>query len=92
MLVAALGAAAWTLADDGSFRWRFGVLLVVSGTLLTLTGGGLQMSRFATKEIRVLLGASPERETATGSQVLTGFGVFLLVALPLIATGMTLTA
>ncbi|MGW0432890.1 hypothetical protein ACWDV4_10140 [Micromonospora sp. NPDC003197] len=87
LVIALLGAGAWTLADDGSFRWRFGVLLIAGGVLLTLTGGGLQLSRLETREVRAFLGAQPEREDATGGQVLTGIGIFLFVAVPLIATG-----
>ena len=89
-VIAVVAASVWTLVDDGDFRWRFGALLAGAGLLLTLTGGGLQMSRMETLHTRAFLGAHPEREEMAGARTLTGLGVFFFVSVPLIATGLVL--
>ncbi|MEU5940443.1 hypothetical protein ABZ807_14915 [Micromonospora sp. NPDC047548] len=89
--LAALAAAIWLAAKGGDFTQRFGLLLMILGALLAVTGD-LTLSRFGTMEARTIFGIPPEREDAGGGRVLTGVGIFLFVAAPLMAIGIWLAA
>ena len=84
--VAAVGAAVWLLVVGGAYRPKLGLALMVVGALIALTGG-TGISRFSDLDARAFLGAGPARDEATHTGALTGFGVFLLVSLPLFLMG-----
>jgi hypothetical protein len=90
LAVAAVGAGIWTIVDDGGFGRRFGLLLVICGIILAVTGGGFQVGRLATRDVRAFVGVGLEREGATGGRVLTSLGLFLFVSVPLMVVGVIL--
>ncbi|MEV0807725.1 hypothetical protein [Micromonospora sp. NPDC050200] len=87
--LAAFAAAVWLAAKGGEFTQRFGLLLMIFGVLLSVTGD-LTLSRFGTMQSRAVFGMAPEREDAGGGRVLTGVGIFLFVSAPLMVIGIWL--
>ena len=59
---------------------------MVAGALLSLTGG-LGTGRLESADARAFLGYGPERDEPSPGGALTGVGIFLLVALPLLVVG-----
>ena len=88
-VVAAAVAAAWTAVGGGSFRLHLAVALMVAAGLLALTGG-TALSRASTADARAFLGRGLDNEEQRTGAGLTGLGVFLLVALPLLVAGLLL--
>jgi hypothetical protein len=85
--LAALGAGAlWWALQDGGFRAKVAVALLIIAGLIALTGGNA-LNRSGTAEMRVLLGTGPDHEDPTTGAGLTGVGIFLFVSLPLFVTG-----
>ncbi|SCL45606.1 hypothetical protein GA0070606_0803 [Micromonospora citrea] len=91
LVVVAASAGIWVAVAGGDFRYRFGVALVVVGTLLGVTSD-LTLSRIGMLDARTIFGLAPERESGGGGRVLTGIGVFLFVGLPLVIVGIMLIA
>ncbi|MER5704335.1 hypothetical protein ABT023_20680 [Micromonospora sp. NPDC002296] len=91
LVVVAVAVGVWTVVGGGDFVFRFGVALIVVGTLLGLTGD-LTLSRIGMLPARATFGLAPEREDAGGGRVLTGVGIFLFVSLPLMVVGVTVLA
>ncbi|WP_433341868.1 hypothetical protein [Micromonospora sp. CA-111912] len=89
LVAVAVAVGVWTVVGGGDFVFRFGVALIVVGTLLGLTGD-LTLSRIGMLPARATFGLAPEREDAGGGRVLTGVGIFLFVSLPLMVVGVTL--
>ena len=86
VVVAVVAAAAWTAIDGDGFRAKCAIVLMVTAALVSFTGGNA-LSRASTDEARAFLGWGPEREDPDTGPGLTGFGVFLFVALPLFLAG-----
>ena len=84
--VSAVAALVWLLAAGGVYRPKLGLALMVVAGLLCLTGG-LGTGRLETADARAFLGAGPERDEPSVDGALTGIGIFLLVALPLLVVG-----
>jgi hypothetical protein len=85
-----LGAAGvWSWVGDGGLRQSFGVILMVLGGLLALTGGNA-LSRASTSDTYAFLGRGPDQEDPNSGEGLTPVGVFLLVSLPLLVLGLAL--
>ncbi|MGW1061514.1 hypothetical protein [Micromonospora rubida] len=91
LVAVAVAVGVWTVVGGGDFVFRFGVALIVVGTLLGLTGD-LTLSRIGMLPARATFGLAPEREDAGGGRVLTGVGIFLFVSLPLMVVGVTVLA
>ncbi|MFI1194690.1 hypothetical protein ACH4T9_15725 [Micromonospora sp. NPDC020750] len=91
LVAVAVAVGVWTVVGGGDFAFRFGVALIVVGTLLGLTGD-LTLSRIGMLPARATFGLAPEREDAGGGRVLTGVGIFLFVSLPLMVVGVTVLA
>ncbi|MFI0793343.1 hypothetical protein ACH4OY_11685 [Micromonospora rubida] len=91
LVAVAVAVGVWTVVGGGDFVFRFGVALIVVGTLLGLTGD-LTLSRIGMLPARAMFGLAPEREDAGGGRVLTGVGIFLFVSLPLMVVGVTVLA
>lgn len=91
--VAAVLAGGWTLVAGGPFPGRLGLVAVVLGAVVLLSGGGAWMRRDDWD-----LGALPAADLAPGDRPagrssgtrLTGTGFGLLVGLPLILIGAAL--
>jgi hypothetical protein len=83
---AAVGAGAWTLLADGSYRVALAVALMIAGGLLALTGGNA-FSRAGSMDAFAFLGMGPEHEDPHAGEGLTNLGIFLFVGLPLIVAG-----
>jgi hypothetical protein len=84
--VAALAALGWLLAAGGAYRPKLGLALMLVGGFLSLTGG-LGTGRLESADARAFLGYGPDRDEPSPSGALTGVGIFLLVALPLVLVG-----
>jgi hypothetical protein len=84
--VALATAGLWWVLQDGGFRVKVAIALVVIAGLIALTGG-TALNRGGTAEMRVLLGTGPDHEEPTTGAGLTGVGVFLFVSLPLFVAG-----
>ncbi len=84
--VAAVAALVWLLVAGGAYRPKLGLAMMVVAGLLSLTGG-LGTGRLETADARAFLGYGPERDEPSPGGPLTGIGVFLLVALPLLVAG-----
>ncbi|MCW2680303.1 MAG: hypothetical protein JWM62_1704 [Frankiales bacterium] len=84
-LASALLACLWWLVS-GEFLRRYGLVLMLLGTLVAITGG-TELSRATTSDARAVLGAGPDREAPGSGRHLTAVGVFLFVALPLVVAG-----
>ncbi|SCG67874.1 hypothetical protein [Micromonospora inositola] len=91
VVLIAAGVGVWVAVSGGEFTHRLGVGFLVVGALLGMTGD-LTLSRIETMPARSVFGLAPEREGAGGGRVLTGVGIFLFVAVPLIAVGILLVA
>lgn len=91
VVVIAVAVGIWVGVSGGNFTHRLGVAFMVVGALLGMTGD-LTLSRIETMPARSVFGLAPEREGAGGGRVLTGVGIFLFVAVPLIAVGVLLVA
>lgn len=90
VVVAAVGAWLWAVVRDEGFRVPFAVGLMLIGALIGLTSG-TELSRGATNDMRAFLGiGGPDREEPTTGEGLTGIGIFLFVALPLLVVGLVL--
>ena len=85
-LVAVAAAGVWWTVQDGGFRVKVAVALLVVAGLVALTGSNA-LNRSRTAEMRVLLGAGPDHEDPTAGAALTNLGIFLFVSLPLFAVG-----
>jgi hypothetical protein len=72
--------------QDGGFRVKAAVALLVIAGLIALTGGNA-LNRSGTAEMRVLLGTGPDHEEPATGAGLTSVGVFLFVSLPLFVAG-----
>jgi hypothetical protein len=88
-VLAAVVAAVWSGIGGGSFRLHLAVALMVVAGLLALTGG-TALSRASTADARAFLGRGPDHEEQRTGAGLTGVGVFLLVAVPLLVAGLLL--
>lgn len=88
-IAAAVGI--WVGVSGGSFTHRLGVAFMVVGALVGMTGD-LTLSKIETMPARSVFGLAPEREGAGGGRVLTGVGIFLFVAVPLIGVGILLVS
>jgi hypothetical protein len=84
-LVGAVAAGLWWLAS-GEYLRRYGLVLMVLGTLIAVSGG-TELSRGMTTDARAFLGAGPDREEPGSGQHLTAVGVFLFVSVPLCVVG-----
>jgi hypothetical protein len=89
VVLIAASVGVWVAVSGGDFTHRLGVACLVVGALLGMTGD-LTLSRIETMPARSVFGLAPEREGAGGGRVLTGVGIFLFVAVPLIAVGILL--
>ena len=91
-VVAAIGALSWIAVGGGDFAGRMGFCLGALGTVLAITGNSA-FSRMGSNDAFAWLGQGPEVGSldAGGGGVLTGIGVFLFVAVPLLATGAMLS-
>ena len=86
-LLAALAVAGlWWAVQDGGFRAKLGIVLLVLAGLMALTGNNA-LNRSGTAEMRVLLGSGPDHEDPPTGGALTGVGIFLFVSLPLFLAG-----
>jgi hypothetical protein len=85
-VVAAVAALVWLRVSGGAYRPKLGLALMVVGALLSLTGG-LGTGRLESADARAFLGHGPERDEPSPDGALTGVGIFLLVALPLLVAG-----
>jgi hypothetical protein len=83
---AAAGAGVWTLFDGGSYRVALAVALMIVGGLLALTGNNA-FSRAGSMDTFAFLGMGPENSEPETGDGLTGVGIFLFVALPLVVVG-----
>lgn len=84
-LLAAAVAGLWWLAD-GEYLRRYGLVLLLLGGLIAVTGG-TELSREVTNDARALLGAGPDRDAPGSGRHLTPVGVFLFVSVPLFVVG-----
>ncbi|MGC4892567.1 hypothetical protein [Micromonospora sp. DT31] len=84
--VIASAVGIWVGVSGGDFTHRVGVAFMVVGAVTGMTGD-LTLSRIGMLDARSAFGLPPEREDGGGGRVLTGAGVFLFVAVPLIAVG-----
>ncbi|MFC0508832.1 hypothetical protein [Micromonospora costi] len=91
LVVIAVAAAVWVAVAGGGFASRFGVVSLVVGGLVGVTGD-LTLSRIGMLDARAAFGLPPERETGGGGRVLTGVGIFLFVGLPLVVVGVVALA
>jgi hypothetical protein len=87
--VALTGAGVWAAVNDDGFRVPFAVALMVIGGLLCLIGGTV-VTRAESNEVFAFLGRGPDREVTAEGESLAPMGVFLFVALPLLAAGLAL--
>jgi hypothetical protein len=85
-VVAVAAGGLWWVLQDGGFRVKFAVALLVVAGLIALTGGNA-LNRSGTAETRVLLGTGPDHEDPTSGGALTNVGIFLFVAVPLFGAG-----
>ena len=85
-LVAVAAATLWWALQDGGFRVKVAIALLVVAGLIALTGSNA-LNRSGTADMRVLLGAGPDHEDPTTGAALTGVGIFLFVSLPLFVVG-----
>jgi hypothetical protein len=89
-VVALIGAGAWTVVRDEGFRVPFAVALMLIGALIGVTSG-TELSREGTNDARAFLGlGGPHREELPTGEGLTGVGIFLFVAVPLLVAGLVL--
>jgi hypothetical protein len=86
LLVALAAAGIWWAVQDGGFRVKLGVVLLVIATVMALTGSNA-LNRTGTAEMRVLMGSGPDHEDPPTNGALTGVGIFLFVSLPLFVAG-----
>jgi hypothetical protein len=86
LVVAAVVAAIWVSAGGGGYLNRLGITLLIIGALLAISGD-LTLTKLSTHDTFAWFGAGPEREGAGGGRILTGVGIFLFVAVPLIFVG-----
>jgi hypothetical protein len=86
VLLALAAGGLWWVLQDGGFRVKVAVALLVVAGLIALTGGNA-LNRSGTAEMRVLLGTGPDHEEPTTGTGLTGVGIFLFVSLPLFVAG-----
>jgi len=91
--LAAVAATLWVLIGSGEFVNRFAMCLVITGIVLSITGGGA-LHQAATADAFAWLGAGPERGDGDhgGGRTLTSIGIFLFVAVPLIIIGLIILA
>lgn len=89
--VAAIAALSWITIRGGDFAGRMGFSMVVLGAVLAFTGNSA-FGRMGSNDAFAWLGKGPEVGSvdAGGGRVLTGIGVFLFVAVPLMAGGVIL--
>jgi hypothetical protein len=85
-VIAVAVAGLWWALQDGGFRVKVAVALLVVAGLIALTGGNA-LNRSGTAESRVLLGTGPDHEDPTAGGALTNVGIFLFVSLPLFVVG-----
>jgi hypothetical protein len=76
----------WGVLQDGGFRAKVGMAMLIIAACMALTGGNV-LTRSGTAETNALLGTAPEHEDAPTGGVLTGVGIFVFVALPLFVAG-----
>ena len=91
LIVASVGvslavAGIWWALQDGGFRVKIAIALLVVAGLIALTGSNA-INRSRTAETRVLLGSGPDHEDPTSGGALTNVGIFLFVAVPLFVAG-----
>jgi ribose/xylose/arabinose/galactoside ABC-type transport system permease subunit len=88
-----VAATIWVLIGSGEFVNRFAMCLVITGMVLSITGGGA-LHQAATADAFAWLGKGPERGDGDhgGGQALTSIGIFLFVAVPLVLVGLLLLA
>jgi hypothetical protein len=91
-VVAAISALSWVMISGGDFAARMGFCLGILGAVLAITGSSA-LSRMGSSDAFAWVGQGPEVGSldADGGRVLTGIGVFLFVAVPLMATGAMLS-
>jgi hypothetical protein len=91
-VVAAISALSWITIGGGDFAGRMGFCLVILGAVLAITGNSA-LSRMGSSDAFAWLGRGPEvgSPDAGGGRILTGIGVFLFVAVPLMAIGAMLS-
>ncbi|RFU21130.1 hypothetical protein [Geodermatophilus marinus] len=88
-VVALAAAGVWSLLQDGGFRSKFAISLLVIAGLLALTSGTV-LPRSGFLESRLVHGEVPEREGPAAGEGLTGLGVFAFVSVPLLVIGAVL--
>jgi hypothetical protein len=90
LLICASGGVAvaglWWALQDGGFRVKVAIALLVIAGLLAISGGNA-LNRTGIAETRVLLGSGPDHEDPTSGGALTNVGIFLFVAVPLFVAG-----
>jgi hypothetical protein len=88
LAVAAISALSWITIGDGNFAGRMGTCLIILGLVLAITADS-GISRMASADAFAWLGRGPEIEKGNerGGRILTGLGIFLFVAVPLVALG-----
>lgn len=89
LAVVAAGAGLWVTFSNGPYLHTFGVAALAVGLAIPLTGSG-KLSAIGTREERAFFGLSPDRTKPSEGRILTHFGIFLLVSLPLICLGAAL--
>jgi hypothetical protein len=91
-IIAAIAALSWITIGGGDFAGRMGFFLAILGVVLAITGNSA-FSRMASSDAFARLGRGPKAGSlgAGGVRTLTGIGVVLFVAVPLIAIGATLS-
>jgi hypothetical protein len=86
-VLAALAAAGiWWVVQDGGFRVKLAIALLIAAAAMALTGNNV-LNRSGTAEMRVLMGSGPDHEDPPTIGALTGVGIFLFVSLPLFLAG-----
>ena len=85
-VVSLAAAGLWWLLQDGGFRVKVAVALMIVGALVALTGSNA-LNRSGTADMRVLMGSGPDHEEPATRGALTGVGIFLFVSLPLVVAG-----
>jgi hypothetical protein len=76
----------WWVLQGGGFQAKIGMVMLILGACLALSGGNV-LTRSGTAETNALLGSGPEHEDPSTGSALTGVGIFLFVALPLFLLG-----
>ena len=85
-VVSLAAAGLWWALQDGGFRVKVALALLIVGSLVALTGSNA-LNRSGTADMRILMGSGPDHEEPATGGALTGVGIFLFVSLPLFLAG-----